>query len=242
MDTHERKTHMKAHCTDPDINCRHCELKSPLFCFLNDEELDMVAENKLMIVYKKGETICKQGTHMSHVISVTTGLAKMYLESSEDHYSIIRIVRPTNFIGGPGIYLDQTHHYSVTALTDTSVCFIDLQTFKNLIDSNREFAHALMKELSKNILSVYNRLSLLTIKQMPGRMADTLIYLFDEVFEDTTFALDISKKDMAELSGMAKDSAVKILRDFQNRKIIGYKNSAMTLLDRDMLYRISRTG
>ena len=179
---------------------------------------------------------------MSHVISVTTGLAKLYLESSEQHNSIIRIVKPTTFIGGPGIYLDQMFHYSVTALTDTSVCFIDLKLFKELIDSNRAFAHELMKDMSKSILSVYNRLSLLSIKQMPGRMADTLIYLFDEVFEDTTFALDISKKDLAELSGMAKDSAMKILREFQNRKIIGYTNTAMTLLDRDMLYRISRTG
>ena len=233
---------MNQHCLNTDINCRHCDLKSPLFCYLTDEELDRVAENKLMVLFKKGETICKQGTHMSHVISVTTGLAKLYLESSEQHSSIIRIVKPTTFIGGPGVYLDQMFHYSVTALTDTSVCFIDLKLFKDLIDSNRAFAHALMKDMSKSILSVYNRLSLLAIKQMPGRMADTLIYLFDEVFEDTTFALDISKKDLAELSGMAKDSAVKILREFQNSKIIGYNNTGMTLLDRDSLYRISRTG
>ncbi len=233
---------IKANCTNPDVDCRNCELKSPIFCYLTDQELDMVAANKLMVVYKKGETICKQGTHMSHVISVTSGLAKMYLESSEDHNSIIRIVKPTTFLGGPGIYLDQKHHYSVTALTDTSVCFIDLQIFKNLIDNNREFAHALMKDLSKNILSVYNRLSLLTLKQMPGRMADTLIYLFMEVFEDSEFTLEITKKDLAELSGMAKDSAVKILREFQNSKIIGYTNTCMTLLDRDSLYRISKTG
>ncbi len=233
---------MNKHCLNAEVDCRHCELKSPLFCHLTDDELDRVANNKLMVVFKEGETICKQRTHMSHVISVTTGLAKLYLESSELHNSIIRIVKPTNFIGGPGIYLDQMHHYTVTALTDTSVCFIDLQTFKHLIDNNREFAHALMKELSKNILSVYNRLSLLTLKQMPGRMADTLIYLFDEIFEDTTFSLEISKKDLAELSGMAKDSAVKILREFHNSKIIGYTNTAMTLLDRESLYNISRTG
>lgn len=233
---------MDHHCLNTDVDCRHCDLKSPLFCYLTDEELDRVAENKLMVTYKIGETICKQGTHMSHVISVTTGLAKLYLESSEQHNSIIRIVKPTTFIGGPGIYLDQMFHYSVKALTDTSVCFIDLKLFKELIDSNRAFAHELMKDMSKSILSVYNRLSLLAIKQMPGRMADTLIYLFDEVFEDTTFKLEISKKDLAELSGMAKDSAVKILRDFQISNIIGYNNSTMTLLDRESLYSISRTG
>ncbi len=233
---------MTQHCLNTDIDCRHCELKSPLFCHLTDDELDRVANNKLMVVFKEGETICKQGTHMSHVISVTTGLAKLYLESSERHNSIIRIVKPTNFIGGPGIYLDQMHHYTVKALTDTAVCFIDLNLFRELIDTNRQFAHGLMRDMSKSILSVYNRLSLLTIKQMPGRMADTLIYLFEEVFEQPAFSVALSKKDLAELSGMAKDSAVKILREFQNDGIIGYENNQMMLLDKDALQRISRTG
>lgn len=233
---------MKPHCIDPEVDCRHCELKSPLFCHLSDAELNRVAEGKLMVVFREGETICKQGTHMSHVISVTTGLAKLYLESSETHNSIIRIVKPTSFLGGPGIYLDQMHHYTVKALTDTSVCFIDLQLFKELIDSNREFAHGLMKDMSKSILSVYNRLSLLSIKQMPGRMSDTLLYLYEEIFEESPFPLELSKKDLAELSGMAKDSAVKVLREFHNDEIIDYEDSRIVIRDADALRRISRIG
>jgi CRP/FNR family transcriptional regulator len=233
---------MADNCLNTDRHCNGCEFRSPLFCFLSDEELNLVEKNKITIQFKKGETIKKQGTYMSHVISVNSGLAKLYLEGIEQRSAIIRIVKPTNFIGGPGIYLDQRHHFTVTALVDTTVCFIEVSVFKEIIDNNKSFAHEFMKDFSKNILLIYNRLLFLTQKQMPGRMADTLIYLFEEIFESTTFPMYLSRQDISELSGMSKDSAVKILREFHNDKIIFLTENEMQLLDSEALHRISKTG
>ncbi len=226
----------------PEQQCTTCEFKSPLFCFLSEEELNLVEKSKITVRFKKGETIRKQGTFMSHVISINSGLAKVFLEGIEQRSAIIRIVKPTNFIGGPGIYLDQRHHFTITALTDTTVCFIELSVFTDIIDTNRSFAHEFMKDYSKNILSVYNRLLILTQKQMPGRMADTLLYLFEEIFESPKFTMHLSRQDISELSGMSKDSAVKILREFQNDGIINLNENEMELIDREALHRISRTG
>jgi CRP/FNR family transcriptional regulator, polysaccharide utilization system transcription regulator len=233
---------MENDCQNPDRHCNGCEYKSPLFCFLTNEELDLVEKNKITVLFKKGETIRKQGTYMSHVVSVSSGLAKIYLEGIEQRSAIIRIVKPTNFIGGPGIYLDQRHHFTVTALMDTTVCFIDVGIFTDIIDKNKAFAHEFMKDFSKNILSVYNRLLFLTQKQMPGRMADTLIYLFEEIFESSKFSMYLSRQDISELSGMSKDSAVKILREFQNDGVINLTEHEMELLDHEKLHLISRTG
>ena len=179
---------------------------------------------------------------MTHVISVNSGLAKVYLEGVNDTTTIIRIVKPTNFIGGPGMYLDQIHHYTLSAITDTMVCFINLQVFKEIIDSNKRFAQEFLRDFSLNVLSVYNRLVYLTNKQMPGRMADTLIYLFDEIFQSSKFNLYLSKQDFADLSGMSKESAIKVLRDFQNNGIIRILDDEMELLDPEALNRISRVG
>jgi CRP/FNR family transcriptional regulator, polysaccharide utilization system transcription regulator len=226
----------------PDQHCIGCEFMSPLFCFLSDEELNQVDKTKITIRFKKGETIRKQGTFMSHVISINSGFAKLFLEGIEHRNAIIRIVKPTNFIGGPGIYLDQRHHFTVTALTEATVCFIDLSVFTNLIQNNKVFAQEFMKDFSKNILSVYNRLLFLTQKQMPGRMADTLIYLSEDIFESRKFPMHLSRQDLSELSGMSKDSAVKILREFQNEGIISFSENELELLDPEKLQKISRTG
>jgi CRP/FNR family transcriptional regulator, polysaccharide utilization system transcription regulator len=219
-----------------------CEFKSTLFKLLNDEELDLVHQNRLTVVFKPGETIRKQGTFMSHVISVTSGLAKLYLEGIEHRNAILRLVKPTNFIGGPGVYLDQMHHYTVTALLETSVCFIDINIFKEIMIRNRQFAEEFMKDFSRNTIAVYNRLLFLTQKQMPGRMADALLYLYDDIFQIPKFPMLVSKQDLADLSAMSRDSAGKILRDFQNEGVIRITDHEMEILNADGLRRISKIG
>jgi CRP/FNR family transcriptional regulator, polysaccharide utilization system transcription regulator len=231
----------------PDFNiaehhCPDCKFKSPLFCHLTDRELDLVEDNKKTVVFRKGETIRKQGTAMTHVASINSGLAKMYIEGINNQQSIIRIIKPTGFIGGPGIYLDQINHYTVSALTETTVCFIELALFKDLIDNNKVFAHALMKDFSQIILSVYNRLVFLTQKKMNGRMADTLLYLFEEIMQSNKFEMHFSKQDIADLSAMAKESAIKILREFQKSGIVNISANEIELIDVDALRWISKTG
>lgn len=223
-------------------SCHNCSCKSSLFSLLDEEELELVEQNRLNVVFKPGETIRKQGTRMTHVLSVNSGLAKLYLEGIENRNAVLRIVRATNFIGGPGIYLDQMHHYTVMALMESSVCFIDMKVFKDIIRRNNRFAEEFMKDFSRNTLNVYNRLIYLTQKQMPGRMADSLLYLYDDIFQSTSFPDLITRQDLADLSAMSKDSAVKILRSFEKDSLIAFSGKEVQLLDREALKKISRFG
>jgi CRP/FNR family transcriptional regulator, polysaccharide utilization system transcription regulator len=223
-------------------NCVVCNRKSPLFKWLSDDELNYIRRNKQTIWFNKGETIRKQGTSMNNVISVNSGMAKLYLEGIEHRNVIVRIVKATNFIGGPGLYLDQQHHFTVVALVDTIVCFIDLMAFKEVIATNRMFHEEFMKDFSRSILSVYNRIICLTQKQIPGRMADTLIYLMDEIFGSSTFEMILTRQDLADLSAMSKDSADKVLRQFENDKIIKINSKRLEIADPESLKRISKLG
>ncbi|MCX6241696.1 MAG: Crp/Fnr family transcriptional regulator [Bacteroidetes bacterium] len=224
------------------MSCFNCELKSSLFSMLDEVELGIIEKNRLSVVFKAGETIRKQGTQMTHVLSVNSGMAKLYLEGIENRNAILRIVKPTNFIGGPGIYLDQMHHYTVMALMESSVCFIDLNAIKEVIRRNNHFAEEFMKDFSRNTLNVYNRLIYLTQKQMPGRMADSLLYLFEDIFESDHFPMLLTRQDLADLSAMSRDSALKILRSFQHDGIIQFDDKELKLLDHESLRKISRIG
>ena len=108
-----------------------------MFKFLSDKEIELIEKNRFEVKFRKGEIIRKQGTYLSHVISINSGLAKLYIEGFNGKNLILRIVKSTNFIGGPGMYFDQRHHYSVIALVDLSACFIDMNVFKNIIHNNQ---------------------------------------------------------------------------------------------------------
>lgn len=223
-------------------NCVDCGLRSPMFDLLSESELQLINEHRFEIKFNKGETIRKQGTFLSHVISLNSGLAKLYIEGSNKKNLILRIIKPTKFIGGPGMYYDQRHHYSVAALVDSSACFIDVNIFKEIIHSNPAFAAEFMKEFSINMLSTHDRLINISQKQIPGRMADALLYFSNEIFDNNKIESVISKQDLADLTSMSKDSAVKILREFNEEKIIKTNADHIEITNKDALIKISNFG
>jgi CRP/FNR family transcriptional regulator, polysaccharide utilization system transcription regulator len=223
-------------------NCLNCNCRAEMFNLLNQEELELVYRHKTTVMFRKGETIKKQGTAMTHVISVNSGLVKVYIEGIDRRNTILRIVKPTNFIGGPGIYLDQVHHFSVSALQDTRVCLIEMQVFKSLLDRNKKFSEEFMVDFSRNTLAIYQRLINQTQKEVPGRMADTILYLLENIYNSSKFELHLTKQDLADISGMSKDSCVKILREFQREGIILQDRHELEITDLEKLKRISRLG
>ena len=225
-----------------EMNCNRCFVASPLFSLLSKEEHELMHRNKHSVKFRQGELIRKQGTYMSHVLSVNSGMAKLYLEGSGNINAIMRIVKPTNFIGGPGIYYDQMHHFSIVALVETRICFIDIQVFKQIINQNKVFANEFLRDLSKNTIFVYQRLINLLQKKIPGRMADTILYLLDELQIEGKIITPLSYQDLADLSGMSKDSAIKIIRDFQQEALIQYANHNLQIINPEGLRKISMIG
>ena len=212
-----------------------------MFNYLSEKELELISKNKFEVKFRKGEIIRKQGTFLSHVISINAGLVKLYIEGYHGKNQILRIIRSQNFIGGPGMYYDQRHHYSVIALVETSACFIEMNVFKQIIQSNQAFAAEFMKEVSKNMLSTFDRLISLSQKQIPGRMADALLYLSQEIFESNTIIASITKNELSELTGMSKDSVLRILREFKNDGILKLKQG-IEIINHEKLVKISKVG
>lgn len=176
---------------------------------------------------------------MSHVISFTSGVAKVYIQGSGNRNLILQFIKPTQFLGGPGIYMDNIHYFSVSAITESSVCFIEINVFKQIIRENVDFAEAFMKELSRNGIFNYERFISLTHKNMPGRIADGLLYLHHEIFNEHNFHIEIPRQDLADFTGMSKDSVIRTLKELSDDKTIELQNNTIIITDIAKLERIS---
>ncbi len=225
-----------------EINCITCSMKSPLFSVLTQAELELINCNKRHVIFKKGEVIVKQGAPMSHVISFTSGIAKVYIESSGDRNLVLQFIKPTNFLGAPGIFADQIHYSTVAAVEQSSVCFIDINIFKRVIKANIEFAESFMELISWTGIFNYERFNCLTHKNIHGRLADSLIYLHEKIFNDRDYSISISRQDMAELTGMSKDSVIRTLKELHEDNVIDMKKGYLKVNDIDKLKKISMLG
>ena len=220
-------------------SCCNCAMKSQLFNFLSEAELELVNSTRKRVFFKAGEMIVKQGAPMSHVISFNQGLAKVYIEGSGNRNFILQFIKPTQFLGGPGIFVDQIHYFSVTAIKDSGVCFIEMEIFKRILRQNINFAVGFMENMSKSTIYNYDRFISLNHKNMHGRIADALIYLHNSIFNGDGHRIEISRQDLAEMTGMSKDSVIRTLKELCDDKMLETDQRYIQITNMNKLIRIS---
>ena len=219
-----------------------CEVKPVFFNSLNDEQLNTVNTNQFEVHFKAGETIIKQGSALTHIIYITEGKAKLLLEVSNGQTILLKILKQPDIIGGPGFNTDYRHYFSVVALDDTKTCFIDVNLFKRLVLLNQPFAMNLIAFLNHEIINLYDKLKCLTHKHMNGRLADTLIYLSEKIYQSPEFTTMLSRSDIANMSCMTNESAIRTLKDFKDDGIIDCKGDYFKILKKNALLDISKKG
>ncbi|MBA7546085.1 hypothetical protein ES705_38468 [subsurface metagenome] len=82
----------------------------------------------------------------------------------------------------------------------------------------------------------------LSQKQMHGRIADALIYLSEKIYPGSIIGEEISRQDMADYTSMSKDSAIRILKEFERDHIINLVGRNIEILSKERLHDISQRG
>jgi len=223
-------------------SCSVGEDEPRCFELLTSEEKQLIDANKVDVSYKKGEIICKQGTFATHIMVVTEGLAKIFLEGCNDSL-ILKILPAVNIIGLPCLFEGNSiFHYSAQAYLDTTVSLIEIGTFKKIIESNAKFASKIISLLGENTIIAYGRFFCLTKKQTNGRLADVLLCLSQRIYKDTNFPLHLTRKELAELAGMSVESTTRILTKFNEEGLIRINKKNIEIVDLDRLILISLKG
>jgi CRP/FNR family transcriptional regulator len=77
---------------------------------------------------------------------------------------------------------------------------------------------------------------------MPGRVADALIYLSEQIFETNPFNVSLSRQDLADMTSLSKESFIRILKEFKDEGIIKMNGDFMEIIKMDSLKKISLVG
>ncbi|MHC1706410.1 MAG: Crp/Fnr family transcriptional regulator [Bacteroidales bacterium] len=213
-------------------------------CFekLSDEELSAMDSRSVVVTYKKGEMICKQGSFANHILYVVKGLVKVFMDDGVNSL-VLKIISPGNFIG-LSIISDENavFQYSAKAYIDSEIKLIDINVFKQLLAANSAFSLDIISILSSNSLQINGRFFCLTHKQSYGRLADILICLSDRIFKNAEFDLPLSRKELAELSGMNPETVCRMLKKFHDDGLIQMEGKSFKIIDYPRLKRVCETG
>jgi CRP/FNR family transcriptional regulator len=193
------------------------------------------------ILYKKGETMCKQGTIASQVLYVESGFAKVYIEH-KDKSVILRIMHEGDIVGLENLNYGENYNFSVAAISDCKVKPLSYNLLRERISDNHEMKDKIIAYNNLCIAGFFDRFISLTQKQLHGRLADAILHLAADVYKSQEFELHLTRRDIAEFTGMSTESAIRIIKEFHNDKIINLEGKTLKIVSQKLLEKLSDLG
>lgn len=233
---------MFAPVEENENSCHDCKDISCAAAVLNARQLGLVASNSRETFLKKGDVILHEGSLTSHIIYLKTGLAKEYIKYSGEKEQILQIIKKHSYLGMPSLFGDRINHYSYAALEDCSICYIDINKFNSLVRENGNFAYEILVSTSRDSLSNINRFLHRSQKKIFGRVADSILYFSRIIYESNQFELPFSRQELADLIGVSRESAIRVLLKFKSEGIIDLKGRSIIIVNMELLEQISRKG
>jgi CRP/FNR family transcriptional regulator len=225
--------------TDQDF---FCDINALCFQLLSPEETDLVKASKTQILFRKGDSLTKQGAFASYVLFIIKGLAIQYIEGEVNKSFNLRIIKPGEFVGLSSVFTKNTFNYSSVALTDCQVILVEKETISHLVKHNGEFGFNLIRRYCEQNANMTETLRTMLFKQMTGRLAESLLYLETIKTDHPDVFHLLSRKNLADFAGISTESAVKLLKSFEQEAIINLYDKDIFIVDKNRLEKISKNG
>lgn len=214
----------------------------PFVQFLKEDEIIEINRNSNLVNYDKREIIFRQNTRTSHIAFIKSGLIKIFKEGRNSKFIIIKIAKPGEYFGFLSTYGSELYQYSASAIIPSEIVFIDNNVFNNILKKNGDFAFKIINTISSKGLYMLDRLMSQSHKQLPGRIADVILYFSEKIFKSTEFEFPFTRRELAELAGTTKESFIRTLAEFKNDKIINLDGSRVTINSMKIIKTLSELG
>ncbi|OFY84095.1 MAG: hypothetical protein A3F72_19645 [Bacteroidetes bacterium RIFCSPLOWO2_12_FULL_35_15] len=225
------------------FNIEKYYLKSSLlFDFLSAQETKLVKNKLIRKEYFKGEFLFKERSFSKGIYIIRKGKVKIFQTNSEGKQSIVYIYKKGDFFGYRPLLADEPHPVSAVAMDTTVISFISKDLFFNLVAKSATLDKQLLVTLSKEFSVWINKMTIFSQYGVKERVALSLLIL-NEVYqrnENNSYPVNISinRDDLAGFVGTAKETLVRMLRNFKDEKIITTKGTKINILKHKALLNI----
>ena len=185
--------------------------------------------------------IFDQGDPGNSLIVIKSGLVKISLVDSNNHEFIIKTFSANDFFGEMSLLDGGSRSATATAVEDTQALIIFRENFVNLIQKTPSMTLGMLKELSSRLRTTTENISNLTFFDAYGKVARCLLDLADQVGkkvdDGVAIQLTLSRQELANMSGLSRETFARILKEFQVRGCLRVQGKKIIILNEKVMRR-----
>jgi CRP-like cAMP-binding protein len=207
------------------------------------DDLELLLAHRSELVYKKGETIFREGSYPSGIFYIRKGKAKKFKVDREGREQIIYVANTGEILGYHAILSSDNYPDSAAVLEDSILLFIPRADFLMVMNQSEVLTRRLLKTLSHEFAVLANNLAMFSQRSVRERLALQLIVVREKYKDDfqpgIPVEINMSRDDLAKLVGTAREHVVRILSEFKADGIVETKGRKIIVLNVKKLIAIA---
>ncbi len=220
------------HCN----RCRDklCMHKVPILSSLNKDDLEKIADLITHHVFKKGETLLREGDRTDYIVIIHEGSAKAYKTTSDGREQILYIFAEGDFFGEQNLFRNYNATYSVEALQTLKTCHLSKTQFRQLLYGFPEIGVKIIDELGSRMSRLENAMQSMGVRNVDNRIGGILLEFASkygsEEASGTVIHLPLSREGIANYLGVARETVSRKFSQLENEGVIRSRNNKEILI------------
>lgn len=205
---------------DTPERCRQCEIRHAAVCgSMREAGLARLSSIGRTRVLRRGDTLSWEGDDATMVANVRSGFLRLTCGTPDGEQQILGLAFAGDFVGQ---FHEEHEHYSVTALTDTTVCLFRRAAFSALAAETPEMAQALLTAVSAELGRAHQWMRILGRKSAEERVATFLwdLYRRSGADERAPVPLPLSRQQIADILGLTIETVSRKIRQISRAGLI----------------------
>ena len=200
------------------------------------EDIKNVFSSKKKIKYIKNTTVYCKGNNSNHIFYITKGEVKTIKNSEEGKEFITNIFREKSFFGFTSFIENKPYNESAITIKNTTLVRISKEELLELVIQNPQIAINFLDILSDNLENIKSHLIHLAYDSVRKKTANILLQL--NTLNNNTDTIEVSRSNLANLIGIARETLARTLTEFKEEKIIKSNRNLIRIINYKKLKEI----
>jgi CRP/FNR family transcriptional regulator, cyclic AMP receptor protein len=187
---------------------------------------------------RRGDLLYAAGEPADSLYVLRAGRVHIFLVTEEGKKVVIETVMAPSLLGEAVLSVSRIHETYAEAAEDADVLVVERPSVEALLQTQPELAVRLLEAVAGRLLTVAQRLEDRLVRAVPARLARALLQLVPAPAYE---AFPIKQSEIAEVAGTSRETATRVLNQFESDGLIALGRTRVRVLRPDALSRIAET-
>jgi len=182
-------------------------------------------------IINKGEVIYREGQYCNNVYLIYKGKIKSFKTDELGKELILNVHTDDDFFGFSITSDNAPNFEAAMAMEKAEVVYIAKSKMIKILEQNHVLFLQILKIVNENLTEVKEQLMQMAYGSIRRKTAKTIIKFANKMTYKPTDNINISRRDLASVAGVAKESLIRTLTNFKNEGILEIEGRNIRILN-----------